>query len=85
MATIEICDVCGTADGVQRRSYWVDRRMDAAGSMSDEHDVYDLCEKCELAVYKEIATVLATRVSKQPAGTVLGPLLADAIKRRIKQ
>jgi hypothetical protein len=48
VATITICDVCGSRDNVNRRSYCYDRKLDAAGSMSDVSETYDLCESCEL-------------------------------------
>lgn len=45
MATIKICDVCGTRQDVQTKHYWVNRKMDAAGSMDDEYESFDLCAK----------------------------------------
>jgi hypothetical protein len=53
MATIIVCDMCGSKDNVKRRSYYYDRKMDAAGSMENVCETYDLCEHCELLVYKE--------------------------------
>ena len=44
---IKICDICKDRkrDSV-RYSYAYDRRMDAAGSMSDEWETYDICAQC---------------------------------------
>lgn len=40
--TTVMCDTCGNADA-RAVSYFVDRRMDAAGSMENEYETVDLC------------------------------------------
>lgn len=52
MATINICDICGTRNNVNRRQYPYDRRIDGAGSMDTEYEIYDLCQTHELIVLK---------------------------------
>jgi hypothetical protein len=44
------CDVCG-AEGAQTCYFYVDRKMDHAGSMEDEHESIDLCGKCKWEPY----------------------------------
>lgn len=48
--TTVFCDVCGAKDAVTREFY-VDRRMDPAGSMEDEHEYLDLCGNCGWKAY----------------------------------
>jgi len=44
---IKICDICkDRTKEATRYSYAYDRKMDAAGSMSDEWETYDLCAQC---------------------------------------
>jgi len=40
-----LCDCCKAPDA-QSVQYFVDRRMDAAGSMENEYESIDLCVKC---------------------------------------
>ena len=49
---ITICDICETRDDVNRVSFCYDRKTDAAGSMEDVCEVFDLCNKCELSVLR---------------------------------
>jgi hypothetical protein len=60
MATIKICDICGTRNSVNKVCLPYDRRMDGAGSMETVSEVYDLCQTHELAAIKAaIKTVLS--------------------------
>lgn len=49
--TLITCDVCGASDALEC-CFYVDRRMDGAGSMDDEIDAVDLCAKHQWAAYK---------------------------------
>jgi len=49
---ITVCDVCGTQKDVQRVSFSYDRRADAAGSVEDVYETFDLCCKCYLKALK---------------------------------
>lgn len=52
MTTINICDICETRDNVSRVRLVYDRTMDGSGSSSDDCEIFDLCEHCELKIYK---------------------------------
>jgi hypothetical protein len=52
MATIKICDICGTRNNVNKVCLPYDRRMDGAGSMETISEVYDLCQTHELIAIK---------------------------------
>ena len=54
MAQITICDICRTRENVNRITLTYDRSMDGAGSMDDDCECFDLCEKHELAAYKRL-------------------------------
>ena len=56
MATIEVCDICGTRDNVNRRHYAYDRQADGAGGREDINELFDLCETHELIVLKKAMT-----------------------------
>jgi hypothetical protein len=45
------CDVCGK-ENARTSWFYVDRRMDGAGSMDDHHDPIDLCGGCAWTAYK---------------------------------
>jgi hypothetical protein len=45
------CDIC-KADDALTCSFYVDRRMDPAGSMDDEYEYIDLCPKHQWRAYK---------------------------------
>ena len=64
MATIKVCDVCGTKDNVNSRYYPYDRRADGAGGMEDVGDSFDLCCRHEVVLQKKIIKVLTDR--KEP-------------------
>ena len=53
MATIDVCDVCGKKCS-NRVFFKTDRVMDAAGSMEDEGEVYDLCPTHEIIILKKV-------------------------------
>lgn len=55
MATIEICDVCGSSNAVNHMFFCTGRSLDAAGSIDDDGDGFDLCNSCELKVLKRSA------------------------------
>ena len=44
MATIKVCDVCGKPADITKH-LTIGREMDAAGSMADVHESFDLCWK----------------------------------------
>ncbi len=48
-----ICDAC-KAEGAREISYFVDRRMDAAGSMENEYETIDLCHAHMAALLNEL-------------------------------
>jgi len=49
---ITVCDVCQTKEGVEKVWLPYDRKMDAAGSMEDVGETFDLCCKCYLRVLR---------------------------------
>jgi len=51
---ITICDICGTRKDVQKVWFPYDRKMDAAGSMENVGETFDLCCKCYLKVLKSV-------------------------------
>ena len=53
MATIDVCDICGKKCN-NRLFFKTDRVMDAAGSMEDEGENYDLCEKHQIVILKNV-------------------------------
>jgi len=47
MMDIKICDICkDRTKEAARFSFTYDRKVDAAGSMSDEWETYDVCAQC---------------------------------------
>jgi len=64
MTTIEICDICGKKCD-NRLFFRTDRAMDAAGSMEDEGEVYDLCEIHENMVLKKVLFKGTNEIEKQ--------------------
>ena len=82
MATIEVCDICGSRDGVVRHFYAIDRRNDGAGSMEDVGEVYDLCVKHQIVILE--ATIANIKeIHKVPKYTT-NQYAVKAIKDRIK-
>lgn len=55
--TITICDICKSQDNVSRHRWTIDRRLDAAGSMEDISEGFDLCSEC-------MRSVLAATIQK---------------------
>ena len=54
---IKICDICLSRERESvRKSYAYDRKMDAAGSMDDLWETYDLCMECECKVVVNVLT-----------------------------
>lgn len=82
MATIEVCDICGSRDGVLRHFYSTDRQTDGAGSMEDVGDTYDLCIKHQADILEATITTIK-QVHKIPKYTV-NQYSVNAIKARIK-
>ena len=53
MATINVCDICGSKENISRIYFIYDRTMDASGSRSDDYEIFDLCEKHQLHIYND--------------------------------
>lgn len=51
---IRICDICDSKNRVNSVYLPYDRKTDAAGSMEDIGESYDLCERCELRILKSV-------------------------------
>lgn len=58
MSTIIICDICNTRENVEKITLAYDRCMDAAGSMDDVCECFDLCQKHWMMVYRNAAKKL---------------------------
>lgn len=56
--TVVRCDICGKP-GASEVSFYVNRRLDAAGSPDNEYEHLDLCVSHQWAVYKEAEKLLA--------------------------
>jgi len=54
MATILVCDICGSKQNVKRCSWTIDRKTDAAGSADDVFVNVDLCLKCENRLLRQV-------------------------------
>lgn len=69
------CDVCG-AVGAKTCPFYVDRRLDAAGSMDDEYETMDLCDvhawKAYLIAEKELGFAIAQKVHSELKALALG-------------
>lgn len=77
------CDLCASPDDVgdkRRISVFVDRAMDAAGSMEDEYDSFDLCHACAVRVLKQ----MVTKRTCVPGVTIDGPALSKWLKNQRK-
>ena len=84
MATIEICDICGTCDNVNRRYYAYDRLADRARGREDINELFDLCETHELIVLKKAMTVaMKNRIENN--GYELNRLIIKEIKEMISR
>ena len=57
MATIDICDVCGTDIDVKKRQFSTGRTYNGVDYSYDSETI-DLCIKCELELYKVAVTSL---------------------------
>ena len=67
MATILICDLCGSKQNVKRCSWTIDRKADATGSMDDIFVGVDLCLKCENRLLKRVVNdLIGERVKNKP-------------------
>lgn len=82
MATIRICDVCKSQDDVSNCAYWVDRRMDAAGSMEDDYDSFDLCLKCQMIAAMRVIKQLCA--SESFPARIYGPEFSKIIRSMLK-
>lgn len=83
MATINICDICHTSKDVTLVYFCNDRKMDAAGSMDDEGETFDLCpnhraEVCEATLVRLMEKYKIHKHEKNQ-------LSIDIIKRRMKR
>jgi hypothetical protein len=58
-----ICDICGKHPA-NYLSFCHDRKLDAAGSMYDVFFEIDLCEKCELNVYRSLVKALPDAIDR---------------------
>ena len=54
MATIMICDICGTRNNVHRSSFVYDKRLNVDDTIKLLYDTFELCDSCELRAYKSI-------------------------------
>jgi hypothetical protein len=55
---IKVCDVCKDKNKEAHvKSFFIDRKMDASGSMSDEYETMDICNDCKLDIYKSVLYV----------------------------
>ena len=52
MATIEVCDICGTGDDVTRRAYSTGERTYNGVDYDYESEIIDLCPVCELRLIR---------------------------------
>lgn len=72
---IKICDVCEDRNrDAERICFMVDREMDPAGSMVDNFESFDLCDKCQISVY------IVAIVKAVTDNYARGKLLADCAK-----
>lgn len=56
-----ICDCCKASDAKQV-TYFVERKMDAAGSMGNEYEYLDLCSVCMAELLSSLLGYRATRL-----------------------
>jgi len=67
MTTILVCDLCNTRQNVERHSWTIDRKLDAAGSMDDVFVNVDLCLKCENRLLKRVINgLIGEKVKNKP-------------------
>lgn len=86
MATINICDICGCRENVNRRQYEYDRQSDGVGGREDVCAVFDLCEKHELIVLKAtITATLKVGVTAVTNNYIFNGLVIERIKNMIKR
>ena len=62
---VKHCDICNCSEDVSVISYCYDRQMDAAGSMEDVCETYDLCKCCELRILKSSLNVYIKNNQKE--------------------
>ena len=77
-AVLITCDIDGCGQPALGCSFYVDRGLDAAGSMDDENDTLDLCPQHQWAAYKEAEKLLSFEDRKK----VVSALRAYKVKRR---
>jgi len=82
MATIEICDICGSSKDVKRIYYCYGRETDGAGSMSDVGDTFDLCPKHQIQVLE--ATLIMLWEKHKIHKHERNKIQIEIIKRRIE-
>jgi len=82
MATIEICDICGSRDGVKRQWFCDGRESDAAGSMEDVGETFDLCSEHQCQVLE--ATILYLKDKYKFSKYEVGQISTGVIKRRME-
>lgn len=84
MALIRECDRCKSTKDVERKEFYIDRKMDAAGSMEDETEGYDLCKNCIILLYEKTVLEMAKRQQPNFPKGYSGPMLARVAQEMIE-
>lgn len=84
MALIQQCDVCKSIKDVTQKDFWIDRKMDAAGSMSDECVHKDVCKNCLLKLYETTIFEMAKEQLPNCPQSYSGPIMAKIVQKMIK-
>jgi hypothetical protein len=88
MGIIRYCDICKSQEQVETKSFWIDRKMDGAGSMSDIRETHDLCTSCLVKIYQKTIEALMQKYCNDynynQLYYLLGPIMNETTKRFLK-
>jgi len=86
MATIIICDVCGTKEKVSRRRYHDDWEHGGPEGHEETFQYYDLCPECELIAFQMFVKALIeeTKFSKSVQEEISKNIKALIKERRMQ-
>jgi len=79
------CDICKSIDKVNRKSYSVDRKMDAAGSMDTVSETFDLCTSCEYEILKRLSLKFKKMLGEYEVNTMIVSIIKEMIRKRLEE
>lgn len=82
--TIIYCDICGKKNATTCHFY-IDRKMDGAGSMEDQHESLDLCDEHKWTAYQKAEKIGGRQLGAQVFQQMAALLPTKISSRMTKQ